>query len=346
MTVKFGVIGTGMIGRTHIDRITNRLSGGEIVAVTDISEESAKSAVKEYELNAKVYPDDKSLVADENVDAVIITSWGPAHAESVLVAIEAGKFVFCEKPLATTADKALEIVEAEMKHGKPLVQVGFMRRYDQGYKQIKNAVVNNEIGQPLMIHACHRNQETGENYTTDMAVTDTLIHEIDTFHWLINDDYKSAQAIFPRRTTQALEHLQDPQLFIFETQSGIVINVEVFTNCQYGYDIQCEVVGELGTIKLPEVPTAVTRKNATLSQPLLVDWKDRFVDAFDAEFQDFINSVTRNGYPQGPTSWDGYIAAVTSDACVKAQETGQKEAIELKERPEFYNQEKNLVNNL
>lgn len=344
MTVKFGVIGTGGIGRTHIDRITNRISGGEIVAVTDIRESSARSAVEDFQLNAEVYLDDKSLIADKNVDAVIVTSWGPAHAESVLAAIDAGKFVFCEKPLTTKAEQALEIVDAEMNHGKQLVQVGFMRRYDKGYKQLKRAVVNNDIGNPLMIHCCHRNKETGENYTTDMAVTDTLIHEIDTLHWLVNDDYKSVQAVFPKRTTQALSHLQDPQLFIIETKSGIVITIEVFTNCQYGYDIQCEVVGELGTIKLPEVATAVMRKDASLQQPLLTDWSDRFVDAFDAEFQDFIDSIKKNGAPQGPNSWDGYIAAITGDACVKAQVSGQREVIELKERPEFY-QEKSLINN-
>lgn len=336
MTLRFGVIGTGAIGKTHIDRITNRLSGGEIVAVTDINQNSAKSAVEEYGIQAKVYPDDKSLIADENVDAVIIASWGPAHAESVLAAIEAGKYVFCEKPLATTAEKSLEIVEAEMKFGKPLVQVGFMRRYDQGYKQMKNAIVNNEIGEPLMIHAVHRNQSTSENYTTDMAVVDTLIHEIDVLHWLINDDYKSIQAIFPKRTTKALDHLQDPQLFIIETQRGIVITVEVFTNCQFGYDIQCEVIGEIGTIKLPEVPTPVVRKNAAISQPILQDWKDRFIVAYDLEIQHFIDSIRKKGYSEGPTSWDGYIAAVTSDAGVRAQKTGQKELIELKARPEFY----------
>ncbi|WP_163537508.1 Gfo/Idh/MocA family oxidoreductase [Gracilibacillus sp. YIM 98692] len=343
MTVNFGVIGTGAIGRTHIDRITNRLAGGKIVAVTDINDESAKSTVEEYGLDATVYPDDTTLLEDDHVDAVIVTSWGPAHAQSVLSAIKAGKFVFCEKPLATTAKDALEIVDAEMAVGKQVVQVGFMRRYDQGYKQLKSTVKNNEIGEPLMIHACHRNQSQAESYTTEMTAVDTLIHEIDALHWLVNDDYKSVRVIYPKRTTKAYEHLQDPQLFIMETLSGIIITVEVFTNCQYGYDIQCEIVGELGTVKLPEVPSTVMRKNASLSQAVLTDWKDRFEDAFDAEFQDFINSIERHGAVQGPTTWDGYIAAVTSDACVKAQETGEKQEIGLKERPAFYQEIENVA---
>lgn len=338
MTLKIGVIGTGAIGREHIDRITNTLSGGEIVAVTDVNQESAKQVVELYKLDAVVYPDDKTLVASENVDAVFVTSWGPAHEASVLVAIEAGKYVFCEKPLAVTAEGSMRIVEAEIKHGKRLVQVGFMRRYDSGYMQLKEAIDNHVIGEPLMIRCAHRNPEVDETYTTDMAVVDTLIHEIDVLHWLVNDDYKSVQVIYPKRTKHALDHLQDPQVFNIETNSGIYINVEVFVNCKYGYDIQCEVIGEEGIVKLPEVASIVTRKEAQLGANILMDWKQRFVDAYDRELQDFMNSIRETGEPNGPTAWDGYIAAVTSDACVKAQGTGEKETISLEEKPAFYSQ--------
>ncbi|MEH7747317.1 Gfo/Idh/MocA family oxidoreductase [Neobacillus drentensis] len=336
MTLRFGVVGTGAIGREHINRITNKLSGGKIVAVTDVNLESAKQTVESYQLDAVVYPDDKALIADPNVDAVVVTSWGPAHEATVVAAVEAGKYVFCEKPLATTAAGCMRIVEAEMKQAKKLVQVGFMRRYDSGYVQLKQVIDNNEIGEPLMIRAVHRNPTVDENYVTEMAVQDTLIHEIDVLHWLVNDDYKSVQVVFPKKTKYSHEKLQDPQLFTIETIGGIVMNVEVFVNCKYGYDIQCEVIGEDGIAKLPEVPSVVMRKDAKLSTTILTDWKYRFMDAYDVEIQDFIDSITKKGEPQGPTSWDGYIAAVTSDACVKAQQTGEKESIELQERPAFY----------
>lgn len=336
MTLKFGVIGTGAIGREHIKRITNTLAGGKIVAVTDVNQEAAKQAVAQFELDAIVYPDDKTLIADENVEAVLVTSWGPAHEQSVLAAIEAGKYVFCEKPLATTAEGCMRIVQAEIKHGKRLVQVGFMRRYDTGYVQLKEAIDNNFIGEPLMIHAAHRNPSVDARYTTDMAVVDTLIHEIDVLHWLVNDDYQSVQVVFPKKTRNALEHLRDPQVFIIETKGGVVIDVEVFVNCKYGYDIQCEVVGEEGIVKLPEPQCVSFRKDAILGTNILTDWKDRFIDAYDVELQDFMDSIKKTGQPNGPTSWDGYIAAVTADACVKAQQSGEKETVDLVEKPDFY----------
>lgn len=336
MTLRFGVVGTGAIGRDHIRRITNTLSGGKIVAVTDVNQLSAEQAVEQHNLDATVYPDDQTLVAAQDVDAVLVTSWGPAHEATVLAALEAGKYVFCEKPLATTAEGCMRIIEAEIKQGKRLVQVGFMRRYDSGYVQLKEAIDSNYIGDPLMVRCVHRNPEVGENYTTEMAVVDTLIHEIDVLHWLVNDDYKSVQVVFPRKTKNASEHLQDPQIFTLETKSGIVINAEVFVNCRYGYDIQCEVIGEEGVAYLPEVPSIVTRKKAKLSTNVLMDWKDRFIDAYDKELQDFMDSIKKTGEPNGPTSWDGYIAAVTADAAVKAQKTGVKEPITLAEKPDFY----------
>ncbi|KHF39472.1 Gfo/Idh/MocA family protein [Halalkalibacter okhensis] len=339
MSLRFGVVGTGAIGREHIDRITNKLSGGKVVAVTDVNQDSALQTVEQYNLDAVIYPDDVALIADNNVDVVVVTSWGPAHEATVLAAVEAGKYVFCEKPLATTADGCMRIVEAEMKQGKKLVQVGFMRRYDSGYVQLKEAIDQGEIGQPLMVRAVHRNPEVGENYVTEMAVVDTLIHEIDALHWLVNDDYKSVQVVFPRKTKYAHDKVQDPQLFMIETNSGIVMNVEVFVNCKYGYDIQCEVIGEDGVAYLPEFPSVVTRKNGKLSSGILQDWKYRFMDAYDVEIQDFIDSIGKKGEPQGPTSWDGYIAAVTADACVKAQKTGEKEAIRLQEKPVFYSKD-------
>lgn len=336
MTLQFGVVGTGAIGREHVKRITDSLSGGTVVAVTDVHQDAARSTVDQFHLDARVYPDDRSLIADEQVDAVLVTSWGTAHEATVLAAIEAGKYVFCEKPLASTAEGAMNIVKAEMEHGKKLVQVGFMRRYDSGYTQVKQAIDSREFGDPLLIRCVHRNASSGPNYTTEMAVTETLIHEIDVLRWLVHDDYQSVQAICPKRTKYAPAGLRDPQVFVLQTRGGVVVQAEVFVNCRYGYDIQCEIVCEEGTVQLPEVPGLVTRKDAKLGVDLCTDWKWRFIDAYDRELQHFMDSIHRHGTPEGPSSWDGYIAAVTADACVRAQQSGKTEQISHEEKPVFY----------
>ncbi|MFG1174792.1 Gfo/Idh/MocA family protein [Erwiniaceae bacterium CAU 1747] len=336
MTLKLGVIGTGAIGQEHMRRCSKVLQGAEVVAVSDINVEGAKTAVARLGLNAEVYADGHDVVNAANVDAVLVTSWDPTHEEYTLAAIAAGKPVFCEKPLAMTAEGCRRVVDAEIKFGKRLVQVGFMRPYDAGYRALKKVIVDGEIGEPLMLHCAHRNPTVPENYTTDMAITNTLIHELDVLRWLTEDDYKSVQVVFPRVTSKAHAQLKDPQIVLFETRKGIRIDVEIFVNCAYGYDIQCEVVGEEGIAKLPEPSAVQMRKNAQLSTAILTDWKDRFIDAYDVELQAFINDATA-GKLTGPSAWDGFAASVAADACHKAQKSGAIEPVELPERPAFYN---------
>lgn len=336
MTLRIGVIGTGAIGREHIERLSKKLVGSQVVAINDIDEDSAKSAVSHAGINAKFYKDPHKLIKASDTDAIIVTSWGPSHEEFVLAAIAMGKPVFCEKPLAVTAEGCKKIVDAEIKHGKRLVQVGFMRPFDSTYRQLKESLDNGDIGQPLLLNCKHFNPTVGDSYTTDMAIVDTLIHELDVLRWLLDDDYKSARVIYPRKTSKASEHLMDPQIVILETMKGIIINAEIFVNCQYGYDIQCEVVGELGIATLPEPTQVVFRKSGNLQRAILVDWKKRFIDAYDVELQAFINNITSGKFTQGASAWDGYAAAVAADACVKAQQTGNVEVITMPEMPNFY----------
>ncbi len=312
--LKIGVIGTGAIGREHIERITNKLQNGRVVAVTDINVEGAKAVAEKY--NARFEPSGADVVQAADVDAVVVTSWGPAHAESVLQAIAAGKPVFCEKPLATTADDCKKIVDAEMASGKKLVQVGFMRRYDKGYVQLKNAIDSGDLGAALMMHCTHRNANVDTSYTTDMAVSDTAIHEIDVLHWLVGDEYESVQVIMGRNTKYAHDKLHDPQIMIMKTAAGVVIELEVFVNCKFGYDIQCQVVCEDGVIQMADPAYPMIKKNGVKSVEIEQDWKRRFADAYDVEIQEWIDS-TLQGQMNGPSSWDGYLAAVTADALIQ-----------------------------
>lgn len=337
MTVRIGVIGTGAIGRDHARRINQVLSGGTITALSDVNRASAEAVKADIAPDATVFETGEDLIASPDVDAVLVTSWGATHEQYVLAAIAAGKPCFCEKPLATTAEGAKRIVDAEVAHGKRLVQVGFMRRYDEGYAALKK-VVDGQIGAPIMVHAAHRNPFVPEAYTTPMAIHDTLIHEIDVFRWLLNDDYVSARVTFPRSCARSHAKLRDPQIVTLVTAKGTVIDTEIFVNCHYGYDIQCEVVGEDGVARLPEPMAIQMRLNASLQNPILTDWKDRFVASYDVELQDFLKAAAQ-GTASGPTSWDGYMAAVTSDACVKAQESeGESIAITYPDRPALYAQ--------
>ncbi|MFH8468311.1 Gfo/Idh/MocA family protein [Streptomyces sp. NPDC017991] len=335
MTVRVGVIGTGWIGQEHIRRLTDTVTGAEVTAVTDI--DAARAEEVAARTGARVHASAADLIAADDVDAVLVTSWGPTHAEHVLGAIAAGKQVFCEKPLATTSEDCLRVVEAERAHGRRLVQVGFMRRYDVGYRQLKEVLSAGSIGAPLIVHCAHRNPTVPKSYTSHMAAQDTAVHEIDVLRWLLDDEIVSAQVITPRATSHRHEHLRDPQIMLFETTNGVRIDLEVFVNCQYGYDIQCETVGETGLARLPDPAAVAVRTGGTSGTAVLQDWQGRFVNAFDTEFREWIAGIAAGEEPSGPSAWDGYAATVITDAAVRSLESGGPVvSVDMKPRPVFY----------
>ena len=333
MGIRIGMIGAGQIGEDHVRRITEKLAGASVTAVASRRRAPAEKVAEIC--GARVEEDVSTLLAADDVDAVIIASPSELHEEHVLLALEAGKQVFCEKPLAVTAAGCRRIVEAETKLGRRMVQVGFMRRYDRGYRQLKQAIESRDIG-ALMIHCAHRNIATHGHFTTSMAVTQTAIHEIDVTRWLLEDDYVSAQVVFPRQSVHAdAAELRDPQLMILQTKGGVCINLEVYVNCQFGYDIQCEVVCESGVIRMPEPSNLLVRADAKRYTALETDWVLRFIDAYDVELKEWIEDI-ESGWLRGPSSWDGYAAAVTADALLRAQQTEVIEPVFLEECPDIY----------
>jgi myo-inositol 2-dehydrogenase / D-chiro-inositol 1-dehydrogenase len=333
MTVRIGMIGPGGMGQAHIDRIHTVIAGGRVVAVSDVDEVRAKEVAAR--IGATAYSDSASLIAADEVDAVMICSYGPAHEVDVLACVAAGKPVLCEKPLTPTAAAALRIMEAEEAAGRRLVTVGFMRRFDRSYREMKSLLDSGELGETLMVHCAHRNPTVPENYTWDMAINDTAIHEVDTMRWLLGEEFVSARVDKPKRTSLRFEHLQDPLVLILETESGVRVDDEIFVNCQFGYDIRCEAVAEKGTVSLGDQNAIVVRDGVGVRNAVARDHNDRFWGAFVNEVQEWIDAVAR-GEHAGSTSWDGYAAACVCDAGVRALTEGTVVAVEMVAKPAFY----------
>ena len=334
MSIRVGVIGTGMIGQDHIRRLTRVLSGAEVVAVNDVDLAAATDVAAGLRA-ATVHVTGKGVVTDPNVDAVLVSSWGPTHEEFVLASIAAGKPVFCEKPLATTAEACRRIIEAEVAAGRRLVQVGFMRRYDAAYRALKEVVSSGTLGSPLLVHSRHRNPSVPGHYTREMAITDTAVHDFDIVRWLLEEELVSATVLTPRKSRHGPD-LQDPLLMVFHTESGVLVDVETSVNIRYGYDIGGEVVGEDGTAALADSNGVVVRRAGVFSGRVPADWRERFIRAYDTELQEWIDGLVSGLGATGPSSWDGYAAAVVSDAAVEALRKGTTVPIQLGPKPDLY----------
>ena len=329
------LVGCGMIGREHIERIQNRIRGAKVVAVCDVFEEGVKKGAEIAGPGTKIYTDFKEAIADPDVNAVVVTTPGQFHKDPALAAIQAGKPVFCEKPLANSAADCKAVVDAEIASGRHLVQIGFMRRYDRGYNQVKELLDSGKFGAPLVVKCTHRADGVAESYTTAMAVTDTAIHEIDCLPWLVNDEWDEVQCIMPKTTGKAHQGLKDPQVMIMKTKGGVVAILEVNVNCGFGYDINCEVVCENGVVNLPCPSFPTVRYDHQVSTKIEDNWILRFIDSYDVELQDWVDHALK-GETGGSSAWDGYVASITADALVKSQATGAMEKVVTGGTPDFY----------
>lgn len=145
MSVRLGFIGTGDLGADHVRRCANIMSGATVSALYNRTQSRAEKVAR-FAPQARVTATPEELIESPQVDAVVISSASQTHEELVLKAIQAEKYVFCEKPLATTAEGCERILKAESAVGKRLVQVGFMRVYDEGYLNLKSLVDQKAIG--------------------------------------------------------------------------------------------------------------------------------------------------------------------------------------------------------
>jgi myo-inositol 2-dehydrogenase/D-chiro-inositol 1-dehydrogenase len=328
------VLGAGHMGADHIRRLDRVVSGARVVAVADPDTARAEAAVAGIE-GASAHAEVAAALDAPGVEAVLIASPGPAHEAALHEAFARDLPVLCEKPLVPDAEGALRVVEAEVKHGRRLVQVGFMRRYDAEYLRLKSLLDGGGLGRPLLLHCVHRNVSSPPGFTSAMLVDSSVSHEIDAARWLLGQEPVAVTVLRPGSTGRAPEGLVDPQFVILETDGGVLVDVEIFVNTGFGYQVRCEAVCEGGSARIGEehgmTVTAPGRESREVPQDYLV----RFADAYDREVRAWVDAC-RAGRVGGPSAFDGYASSAAAEAGVRSARTGARVGVELAPRPALY----------
>ncbi|OKI04586.1 inositol 2-dehydrogenase [Streptomyces sp. CB02923] len=333
-TLGVAVIGTGRMGADHVRRIDDVISGARVAAVVDIEAERVKRVAHGIE-GCTPYTDPAAAMADPGVDAVLIASPGAAHEDALRTAFARGLPVLCEKPLTPDPASALRVVQAEQQLGRRQVQVGFMRRYDADYLKLKALLTQSAYGRPLMLHNKHRNADTPPGFTNAMMIHDSVVHEIDVTRWLLDEEITAVRVLRPAPTGNAPASLSDPQLILFETAAGQVVDTELFVNCRFGYQVSCEAVCEGGIARIGDDHGVFVNAAGKWGGSITPGFVERFGEAYNRQVQRWVDA-TRRGEVEGPSCWDGYAAAAVCAAGVRAQASGERVEVELDERPALY----------
>jgi myo-inositol 2-dehydrogenase/D-chiro-inositol 1-dehydrogenase len=328
------VLGAGHMGADHIRRLDRVVSGARIAAVADLDSARAKEAVAGIG-EVSVHTEVEAALDAPGVEAVLIASPGPAHEEALLAAFARGLPVLCEKPMVPESAGALRVLEAEARLGRRLAQIGFMRRYDTEYRRLKALLEDGRLGRPLMLHCTHRNVSSPPDFTSAMLIDSSVSHEIDAARWLLGQEITAVTVLRPSPSSGAPEGLLDPQFVLFETDGGALVDVEVFVNCGFGYQVRCEAVCEAGSARIGDDHGMLVTGRGSAGTEVPQDYLVRFADAYDREVQAWVDA-TRQGRVTGPSTWDGYAASVAAEAGVRALENGTRVPVDLAPRPDLY----------
>jgi myo-inositol 2-dehydrogenase/D-chiro-inositol 1-dehydrogenase len=220
--------------------------------------------------------------------------------------------------------------------GRQLIQVGFMRRFDPQYRQLRELITAGTAGELLMLRNVHRNATVPpESYVQHMLITDSVVHEFDVVPWLAGADITSVEVRYGKRNALGPDHLREPILVLMELDNGVLADVEMNVSVQFGYQVGTEAVFQRGIARIGQPEGLQLWQDAKFAIGEHQNFKTRFKQAYDVQVQDWVNAA-RRGEIAGPSAWDGYRVAVACAAGVKALETSGPIALDLPERPAFY----------
>ena len=324
MTVSVGVIGTGIMGADHVSTLHRFVRGAAVTMVADVDLARAE-AVAAALPGVRATPDPAALIADDAVEAIVVASHDSTHADLAIAAVQAGKPVMCEKPLAPTVPDCLRVMEAERAAtaggAAPLVSVGFMRRFDPGYLELKAALDARACGAPRVTHCVSRGVRSGPGSTNEVSITQSAIHEFDVMPWLLGAPITAVSWHAPA-STGPVPGLDDPQVMLLRTADGVLTTLEVFLNARYGYDIRCEVVGEHGTLALGNPARVVADLEGRRFAAHPPDWRPRFADAYRLQLQAWIDAVAAGAPPPLATAAEGLTAIAVAEAVIASMRAG------------------------
>jgi inositol 2-dehydrogenase len=327
--LKVGVVGLGRLGKVYVRDLAARIPETTVVAVADIDRALAGTIAEEFGI-PRAHGSAEDLIADPNVDAVVIVTPTHAHRNNVISAAESKKPTFCEKPPALSLAECAAMAAAVDKSGS-FFQMGFMRRFDPGYAAAKQKIERGEIGRPVVFKSSSRDPfrpslEYANPASSGGIMVDMGIHDFDLARWFMGDvDAVTATGAVLAYPEMASIGDIDNAIAMLEFADGRLGVIDLTRNGVYGYDISTELLGDAGTVRigyLRETPILTMTKNS-VAHDTVPYFMERFERAYTIQLQNFAQNVLNDRTPAVLLK-DGVEALRTALAATVAHRTGQK----------------------
>jgi len=301
--VNIGIIGVGRIGRLHARNLKYQIPGSKVLAVADISDKSVRETASQLEIPI-AEKDYRVLLKDKDIDAVVICSSTDTHAQIISEAAQAGKHIFCEKPIALDIDKIDQAVSAVKKAGVKL-QVGFNRRFDPSFKKAKELVAQGTIGTPHLVRITSRDPEPPPISYIKVSggiFLDMMIHDFDMARFLLGQEVVELIAVGSCLVDPAIGEAGDIDTAIvtLKYEGGAWGTIDNSRKAVYGYDQRIEIFGSEGCVMVGNpTPTEVMVNGAedTRTDKPLYFFTERYQEAYLAEMKAFIQCIQEDTKP-------------------------------------------------
>jgi myo-inositol 2-dehydrogenase/D-chiro-inositol 1-dehydrogenase len=321
--LNIGIIGAGRIGRVHAENLSLRIQGAAVLMIADTNEQAARAAAARYRIPETVV-DYREILANSDIEAVLICSPTSDHARMAQDAARAGKHIFLEKPVALSLPE-IDCVLAAVQRAGVRLQVGFNRRFDANYRRVRRAIESGEIGEPALIHIVSRDPAPPPiEYVKSSGgmFLDMTIHDFDMARFLIGQEVEELYAAAGVRVDPAIGAAGDVDTAVITLKfvNGVIGTIDNSRRAAYGYDQKVEVLGSMGSVAtLNNYPNqAIVSDGQSIRRDLPLNFfMDRYTDSFRAEVSEFVDAVLHDK-PVPVGGHDGRVPVVMALAAQKS----------------------------
>jgi myo-inositol 2-dehydrogenase / D-chiro-inositol 1-dehydrogenase len=330
--VNVGIIGLGRIGKLHLHNVIAQIPDIKLIGVSDIIENSLQEVSQKYDIPI-IKNDYRYLLDNKEIDAVVICSSTDTHAKIIIEAAQAGKDIFCEKPIALylkEIDRALKAVEeAGVK-----LQIGFNRRFDPSFMKAKEMVKQGKIGKPHIVKITSRDPAPPPIEYIKVSggiFLDMTVHDFDMIRYLLDDEVKELMAVGSCLVNPEISKYNDidTAIITFQYKNGGWGIIDNSRQAVYGYDQRIEIFGSEGCVQVVnKKPTEVSLygKESTTSDKPLYFFLERYNESYINEMKHFVACIQNDSSPS-VSGYDGKMAAIMGYAAKES--FTKKEFVEI-----------------